>query len=60
VLRDALERSHYGRNNNWRAGAGSVAAATRRAKHFGLSEMERDVQPLSQKYLSFRKTEIMI
>jgi hypothetical protein len=38
----------------------SVAAAARRAKHFCGSEIMRDVQPLSQKYSSFRKTEIMI
>ena len=34
----------------------TVAATTRRAKHFVYSEMPRKVQPLSQKYSSFRNT----
>src|SRR5215472_6526704 len=36
-----------------------VAAATRRAKHLGAIRKRR-VQSLSQKYLSFRKSEIVI
>jgi hypothetical protein len=35
----------------------TVAATTRRAKHFVYSEIMRNVQPLAQKYLSFRNTE---
>jgi hypothetical protein len=35
----------------------SVALSARRAKHFRLSEVVRDVQPRAQKYLSFRKSE---
>ena len=40
--------------------ATSVAATTRRAKHFAYSEIARVVQPFLQKYFSFRKQEIMI
>ncbi len=39
---------------------GTVARATRRAKHFCLSEVMRNVQPLSQKYLYFRNSECMV
>jgi hypothetical protein len=37
-----------------------VSFSARRAKHFGLSEIARDVQPFAQKYLSFRKAEIVL
>jgi hypothetical protein len=40
--------------------AWGVAAATRRATHFRLSEVARNVQSFSQKYFPFRKTEVMI
>jgi hypothetical protein len=39
---------------------GSVAFSTRRAKHLRLSEIRRLVQPLAQKYLPFRSSELMI
>src|SRR5262249_4922629 len=50
------------RSSSWDAprrgpGKPDVAAATRRAKHFGLPEITHDVQPHSQKYFSFRKSE---
>jgi len=38
----------------------TVAFSTRRAKHFRYSEIMHIVQPHAQKYLSFRKDEVMI
>jgi hypothetical protein len=41
-------------------GKRAVSFSARRAKHFGHSEMMRDVQPFAQKYLAFRKTETVL
>jgi hypothetical protein len=38
----------------------TVAFSARRAKHFRYSENAAVVQPLPQKYLSFRNLEVMI
>jgi hypothetical protein len=46
--------------SNLKRNSASVAVSARRATHFGLPEIMRIVQPLAQKYLSFRKAEVMI
>jgi hypothetical protein len=40
--------------------ARTVSFSARRAKHFAVSEMARDVQPFPQKYLSFRNSETVL